>query len=102
MTNEKPAGQELSIEIDDQTANGVYVNLALITHSESEFVLDFIFHAPQPPKAKVRARVLTSPVHAKRLLAALQENVRKYEGRFGPIKTDAQPPGPDGKIGFYH
>ncbi|MBI4396094.1 MAG: DUF3467 domain-containing protein [Elusimicrobia bacterium] len=103
MTDEKtatPLPQELSIEIDDGTANGIYSNLAIVTHSETEFVMDFIFHAPQPPKAKVRARIVTSPVHMRRLLAALQDNVARYEARFGPIKSSAQSPDP--KAGFYH
>jgi hypothetical protein len=103
MPDDKPAvpPQELSIEIDETTAHGIYANLALVSHSETEFVVDFIFHAPHPPKAKVRARILTSPIHMKRLLVALQENVARYEGRFGPIPSAPQPPsGP--KVGFYH
>lgn len=92
---------EMQIEIDDQTAQGVYVNLAMIGHSEGEVVLDFIFIQPQAPKAKVRSRVITSPAHAKRILAALQDNIAKYEARFGPIKTI--PAGEDTKkVGFYH
>jgi hypothetical protein len=78
---------ELNIEIDDAVAQGIYANLAIVTHSESEFVLDFVFHSLQPPKAKVRARILTSPVHMKRLAAALAENVARYESRFGPLKA---------------
>jgi len=105
MSSEKPLPPppELSIEIDDATAHGIYCNLAFITHSETEFVLDFIFHSPQPPKAKVRARILTSPAHMKRLLAALQDNVSRYESRFGPIKSAPQPsPSESNKVGFYH
>jgi hypothetical protein len=94
-------GPELNIEIDDATANGIYSNLALISHSETEFVLDFIFNSPQPPKAKVRARILTNPAHMKRLVAALQDNLAKYEARFGPIRMP-EPPGPSNKVGFYH
>lgn len=101
MADEKPPSQELAIEIDDAVASGIYANLALISHSETEFVLDFIFNSPQPPKAKVRARILTSPAHMKRLLAALQDNVAKYEARFGPIRTPEQP-GSGQKVGFYH
>jgi len=103
--DEKPTPhppQELAIEIDDATAVGVYSNLALVSHSETEFVVDFIFHTPQPPKAKVRARVVTSPLHMKRLLAALQDNVAKYEARFGPIKNPGPANGGQGKVGFYH
>ncbi len=77
--------QQLQIQIDDETAQGLYANLATVTHNPTEFVLDFIYVQPQQPKAKVRARVITSPQHIKRLLGALQENVARYEKRFGPI-----------------
>lgn len=91
--------KEIKIEIDEQTANGIYVNLALISHNETEFVLDFLFLQPQTPKAKVRSRIITSPSHTKRLLMALQDNVRKYEEKFGEIKIT---PGPEEnkKVGF--
>ncbi|MCX7910314.1 MAG: DUF3467 domain-containing protein [Endomicrobia bacterium] len=91
--------QQIQIEIDDLTAQGVYSNLAVISHSPDEFILDFIFIQPQVPKAKVRARVVTSPGHIKRFLAALQDNIKKYEEKFGEIKTESkQMP----KIGFVH
>ena len=83
--------EQVQIEIDDATAQGTYVNLALLSHTETEFILDFIFIQPQAPKAKVRARVLSSPAHTKRLLAALQENIQRYEEKFGPIKTAVDP-----------
>jgi len=92
---------EIQIEIDDVTAQGAYSNLAMITHSDSEFILDFIFIQPQAPRAKVRARVLTSPAHAKRLLAALQDNISKYETKFGEIKAGIMSE-QEKKIGFYH
>ncbi len=92
---------EIQIEIDDATAQGSYVNLALISHSDSEFIVDFIFLQPQAPKAKVRSRIITSPGHAKRFMAALKENIARYEARFGEIKTDI-PPEQDKKIGFYN
>ena len=79
--------KEIKIEIDDQTANGSYSNLALITHSQTEFVIDFIFVQPQNGKAKVKNRIITSPLHAKKFLQALQDNVAKYEMRFGEIKN---------------
>jgi hypothetical protein len=75
----------LQIEIDEAVARGVYTNLALITHSETELLIDFLFLQPQTPKTKVLTRVVTSPVHAKRFLAALQDNIAKYEARFGTI-----------------
>ncbi len=79
--------QEIKIEIDEQTANGKYSNLALITHSQTEFIIDFIFVQPQSGKAKVQDRIITSPLHAKKFLQALQDNVAKYEMRFGQIKN---------------
>ena len=91
---------EIQIEIDDAAAQGVYTNLAMIGHSENEFILDFIFLQPQAPKAKVRSRIITSPGHAKRLLAALQDNISKYESRFGEIKMPVAEQ--DKKIGFYN
>ncbi len=95
-----PSGQ-IQIEIDEATAQGTYSNLALITHSESEMIMDFIFLQPQVPKAKVRSRIITSPAHAKKLLLALEDNLKKYEARFGKINIQT-PPEIDGKIGFYH
>ena len=92
--------KQLQIEIDDVTAQGLYSNLAFISHSEQEFIMDFMFLSPQQPKAKVRSRVITSPKHAKRLLAELIDNVKKYEARFGAIPADQAPPaGPDGPDG---
>ena len=79
--------QPLQIEIDENVARGIYTNLALITHSETELLIDFLFLQPQTPKTKVLARLITSPVHAKRFLAALQDNVAKYEARFGTINA---------------
>ncbi|AKU92294.1 DUF3467 domain-containing protein [Vulgatibacter incomptus] len=83
--------QQLEIQIDEDTAQGVYANLATVTHNPTEFVLDFIYVQPQQPKAKVRSRVITSPLHLKRLLLALQENVARYEKRFGPIEGGGEP-----------
>ena len=88
-----PAGPvQLQVEMDDATAQGVYANLAAMSHTETEFVLDFLFVQPNAPKAKLRSRVISSPVHAKRVLAALADNVRKYEERFGAINAGL--PGP--------
>lgn len=92
--------QQLQVEIDEQTARGIYTNLALITHSETEILLDFLFLQPQTPKAKVLARLVTSPIHAKRLLWALKDNVEKYEARYGTIPAgDAD--GGQPKAGVY-
>ena len=92
----EPEKKQLQIEIDEVTAQGMYSNLAFITHSEQEFVLDFMFLSPQQPKAKVRARIITSPKHAKRFLAALADNIQKYEARFGAIAPDVIPPAEPG------
>lgn len=97
---EEAKKNEIKIEIDEATAQGVYANLAMISHSESEFIMDFIFMQPQNPKARVRSRILTSPAHAKRILAALKDNILKFEARFGEIKANAFPE--DKKIGFYN
>ena len=83
---------QLQVEMDDATAQGLYANLAGVTHSETEFVLDFLFMQPSQPKAKLRARVISSPVHTKRFLAALMDNLRRYEERFGTIPEKTLPP----------
>ena len=100
MAEQEEKKHEIQIEIDDQTAQGVYSNLAMIGHSETEFVLDFIFVQPRVNKAKVRSRIITSPAHMKRLLLALEDNIKKYEERFGTIKITNQVE--EKKIGFYH
>ena len=88
MTDVKVAPQQpvqLEIEMDDQMAQGVYINLAGVAHSESEFIMDFLFIQPNKPKAKLRSRIISSPAHAKRFMLALADNIRKYEERFGVI-----------------
>jgi len=72
----------------DAAAKEVYSNLAAVTHTETEFVLDFIFLQPDRSRARVRTRLISGPVHTKRLCAALRKNLKKYEDRFGPIKLD--------------
>ena len=87
MANEiNPQENQINIELTDEIAEGIYSNLAMIAHSNSEFVIDFIRLMPGVPKAKVKARVVVTPEHAKRLLLALQDNIRKYEETFGVIK----------------
>lgn len=76
---------QLNIELSDDIAEGIYSNLAIIAHSQSEFVVDFIKLLPNIPKAKVKSRIILTPSHAKRLLAALADNVKKYEAQFGTI-----------------
>lgn len=77
---------QLNIELSEEVAEGIYSNLAIITHSNSEFVLDFVKVMPGVPKAKVKARILLTPEHAKRLMAALADNISKYESVHGTIK----------------
>jgi hypothetical protein len=77
---------QISIELNEEVAQGTYSNLAVITHSASEFVVDFIRIMPGIPKAQVKSRIILTPEHAKRLVAALQDNIAKYELVHGEIK----------------
>ena len=78
--------KQLNIDLPESVADGVYSNLAIISHSPTEFVIDFAQIAPAMQKAKVRSRVIMTPQHAKRLFRALADNLSKYEQNFGPIK----------------
>lgn len=89
--NIDPKQQQINIELGEKEAEGIYSNLAIITHSPAEFVVDFTRVVPGVPKARVLARIITTPQHAKMLLRALKENIDKFESRFGEIKIDAQP-----------
>ncbi|HEX2974889.1 MAG TPA: DUF3467 domain-containing protein [Bacteroidales bacterium] len=77
---------QISIELNEEVAQGTYSNLAVITHSSSEFVVDFVRIMPGIPKAQVKSRIILTPEHAKRLVAALEDNIAKYEAVNGPIK----------------
>ncbi len=89
-----PQGQ-LSIELSEEIADGIYSNLAIITHSTAEFVIDFIKVMPGMPKAKVKSRVVLTPEHAKRFMKAMQDNIGRYESEHGMIKhTEGPPPLP--------
>ena len=81
----KPPDTQLHIQLDDDVADGTYANMALVNHTETEFTLDFIYVQPQQPKARVKSRIITNPKHMKRLLLAMQDNIQKYEARFGTI-----------------
>lgn len=85
MENQNPDGQ-LQIELKEEIAQGTYANLSIITHSSSEFILDFVRVLPGLPKAGVQSRVILAPEHAKRLLRALEENIAKYERVFGQVR----------------
>jgi len=82
---------KLEIQIEEDVAAGQYINMVVVNHNDSEFVLDCIYVQPQAPKAKVQSRLITSPRHAKRLLLALQGNVASYENKFGEINLAAGP-----------
>ncbi|HOK60905.1 MAG: DUF3467 domain-containing protein [Tenuifilum sp.] len=88
----------INIELSDEVAQGIYSNLAIITHSSSEFIIDFVRIMPGMPKAQVKTRVILTPDHAKRLLLALQDNMAKFEANMGTIKlpegSEGMPPFP--------
>ena len=86
MDNDNKPKNQLSIELSDEIAEGIYSNLAIISHSSTDFVLDFIRIVPNTPKAKVKSRVIITPENAKRLLRALKDNITKYESRYGKIE----------------
>ena len=90
MQNEQNAQGQMQIELPQDVAQGEYANFAIITHSSSDFVIDFARVLPGLSKAMVKNRVILAPEHAKRLLGALQENVVRYEREFGPIKIPNQ------------
>lgn len=81
---------QLQIELKEDVAQGTYANLAIISHSTSEFILDFVRVMPGLPKANVQSRIVLTPEHAKRLLFALQDNVKKYEANWGTIRMPEQ------------
>jgi hypothetical protein len=93
---EQPKQAKIQIQIEDDVAQGMYINLALVHHDENEFTLDAMYVPPHQRRAKVRARIISSPKHTKRLLLALQEQIRRYEERFGTI--DLSGPDPAAKL----
>jgi hypothetical protein len=97
--NKEIPQQQINIELGEKEAEGIYSNLAIITHSPAEFVLDFTRVVPGVPKAKVLSRIITTPQHAKMLMRALKDNIDKFESRFGEIKIDSQP---SPHFGFIH
>lgn len=89
--NNQPQPGQINIELDEKVAEGIYSNLAIINHSASEFVLDFVTIMPGVPKSKVKSRIILTPQHAKRLLAAMGENIHRFESAHGEIKESDQP-----------
>ena len=86
MSNQQQAPQQLNIEISEEIAEGTYANLAIITHSHAEFVVDFVNVMPGAPKSKVKNRIILTPFHAKRFMKALIDNVKKFEAANGTIQ----------------
>ena len=85
---------QVQIQLPPELQNGAYVNLTLLNHTETEFVFDFVFMQPLEPRATVRSRIISSPKHAKRLLAALQDNLARYEARYGTVDAGPADPRP--------
>jgi hypothetical protein len=94
----EPGVPQIQIDVDDAVAQGAYSNLVMINHNDNEFVMDFAYIQPTAARARVRARIIASPRHVKRLLRALEHNVRRYEERFGRIEEPEPVPGPPGTM----
>ncbi len=94
MENKENNNGQFQIELKEEVAQGIYANLAIIAHSSSEFIVDFVRVMPGMPKAGVKSRIILAPEHAKRLLRALEENIDKYERAFGPIRMPEEQPFP--------
>ncbi len=90
MENQNQDQQQINIELTEEMADGTYANLAIITHSFAEFVIDFVNVMPGLPKAKVKSRVVMTPQHAKKLMRALIDNIKRYESANGVIKDQEQ------------
>lgn len=102
MTANQENENQLQIELSEEVAQGTYSNLAIISHSISEFVVDFVRVMPGVPKAKVQSRIIITPEHAKRLLLALKDNIERFEAEHGSIKTGGETayfPQLDGQMG---
>lgn len=87
---EQTPNNPLNLEISEETAEGTYANLAIITHSNAEFVIDFVNVMPGTPKSKVKSRIIFTPMHAKRFMRALEENIERFEQANGPIQDMEQ------------
>ena len=90
MSNQPEQPNQLNIEISEEVSEGVYANLAIITHSHAEFVIDFVNVMPGTPKSKVKSRIILTPFHAKRFMKAMIENVKKFEAANGAIQDMEQ------------
>lgn len=90
MSDNQQAGNQINIEISEEVAEGTYANLAIITHSHAEFVIDFVNVMPNTPKSKVKNRIIFTPMHAKRFMRAMIDNIEKYEAANGTIRDMEQ------------
>ena len=88
--DEKKKPQQIKVELDDTIGQGEYANFAVVTHSPAEFVMDYIRVLPGMKKSKVKSRIIMAPMHAKTLMMALQDNIKKFENKFGEIKVPKQ------------
>lgn len=100
MDIEHQPAQQINIELGEKEAEGIYANLAMITHSPTEVVIDFSRIMPRTPKARVLARIIMTPMHAKLLEKALADNMKKFESQFGEIKIYGSPMAGGKSIGF--
>lgn len=100
MSNKEIKDQPIDIELDEQIAEGTYSNLAIITHSQAEFIIDFVRILPGIPKGKVKSRIIMTPQHAKRLIIALGDNMAKFEENFGEVDIDNNNGNPGFPINF--
>ena len=98
MDKEQTKKHKIKIEIDDKIGQGEYVNFAVVTHSIAEFIMDFIRVLPGIPKSKVKSRIVISPIHAKTFILALQDNIKKFEDKYGEIKVGKNQMSPQFKI----
>tara|TARA_B100001250_G_C19699554_1_gene744133 strand:- start:269 stop:598 length:330 start_codon:yes stop_codon:yes gene_type:complete len=89
-SEDKKKKHQIKIELEDNIGQGEYVNFAIVTHSPAEFVMDFIRVLPGMTKSKVKSRLIMAPMHAKTLMQALQDNIQKFENKFGEIKTPSK------------
>jgi hypothetical protein len=96
MDNNQPKGQQISLELKPEVAKGQYSNLAIISHSRSEFIIDFATTLPGLVKPEIGSRIIMTPEHAKRLMNALFDNISKYEAQFGVIDLGGKGPQPGG------
>ncbi|MCP4684784.1 MAG: DUF3467 domain-containing protein [bacterium] len=95
-----PPKQQINIELGEKEAEGIYANMALLMHSPTEIILDFARVMPRAPKARVLARIIMTPMHAKLLQKTLEDNLAKFEKQFGPIKVHGEPHQAANPIGF--